>query len=176
MSSNNSKKGVVALFQYLDDTCDALDEINKRQDCKGYEVLAPASYHELVERAEHKYGFSQVRWFTMVGAFSGVSAGFGMPLWMDYKWPIVVGGKFAGLYSLPAYFIFGFELMVLFGAIATILGMLVMGRLPNPREKFLDPRITDDHFAIYLPGATLDSDSVAVLKKNGACDVKLVSH
>ena len=175
MSLRGKKNGVVGIFKYLDDTCDAMDQINKRSDCEGYEVLAPASYHELIERAEHKYGDSQVRWFTMIGAFSGVSAGFAMPLWMDNDWPIVVGGKLAGLYSLPAYFIFGFELMVLLGAIATIIGMLVMGRLPNPRETFVDPRITDDHFAIYIPKATLESQSVEVLKKNGACDVKLVS-
>ncbi len=175
MSSDGKKNGVIGLFKYLDDTCDAMDQINLRKDCKGYEVLAPASYHELVERAETKYGVSQVRWFTLVGALTGVSSGFGMCLWMDYDWPIVVGGKLAGIYSLPAYFIFGFELMVLLGAIATILGMLVMGRLPNPRETFLDSRITDDHFAIFLPNASLESESVNVLKKNGACDVKLVS-
>ena len=36
-----------------------------------------------------------------------------MCLAMDYDWPLVVGGKTAGLYSLPAYVIFGFELMIL---------------------------------------------------------------
>ena len=175
MSSSHKKKGVVGLFKYLDDTCDAIDQIKKRKDCAGYEVLSPVSYHELIERAEETYGPSQVRWFTCVGALTGVSSGFGMCLWMDYDWPIVVGGKLPGVYSLPAYFIFGFELMILFGAIATILGMIIMGRLPNPREKILDDRITDDHFAIYLPGATMESKSVDLLKENGACDIKLVS-
>ena len=91
--------------------------------------MAPASYHELIERAEHKYGDSQVRWFTMIGAFSGVSAGFAMPLWMDNDFSLLCWWESLqdSIRCLLILF-FGFELMVLLGAIATIIGMLVMGR------------------------------------------------
>lgn len=174
MSSEANKNGVVGIFKYLDDTCEALEQIKKRSDCADHEVFCPVSYHELIEHAEEKHGPSQVRWFTLVGALSGVTTGFGMCLWMDYDWPITVGGKLAGVYSLPAYVIFGFELMILFGAIATIIGMLVMGRLPNPRSKVFDPRTSDDHFAVFLPNIDIKSDSASVLKNCGACEVKVV--
>lgn len=175
MSSHSvEKKGVLAVFKYLDDTCEAIRKMNSRKDCKDHEVYAPASYHELIEFAEEKYGPSQVRWFTLLGALSGVSAGFGMPLWMDYDWPMVVGGKQAGIYSLPAYVIFGFELMILLGAIATIIGMLVMGRIPNPKAKVFDNKLSDDHFAIFLPNHNMDNDSVKMLRDIGACEVKVV--
>jgi hypothetical protein len=87
---------------------------------------------------------------------------------MDYDWPIVVGGKTAGLPSLPAYFIFGFELMVLFGAIATILGMLVMGRLPDPKGQIYDKKASDDRFVLFIPGVSLESHQSKYLEGHGA--------
>lgn len=169
-----TKKGVLAVFKYLDDTCEALKKIKGRPECRQYELYAPASYHELIEVAEDRLGPSQVRWFTLVGALTGVTTGFGMCLVTDYDWPIIVGGKLPGVYSLPAYVIFGFELMILFGAIATILGMLVMGRIPNPNDQVLDKRLSDDHFAIFIPEAGVESEAAKILKTCGACEVKSV--
>ncbi len=163
--------GIVAIYKYLDDVCQAMDRIDERQDCLGHEVYSPTSYHELIERIEKKIGYSEVRWFTLVGALTGIATGFGMPLLMDYDWPIVVGGKTAGIYSLPAYVIFGFELMVLFGALATIFGMLFMGRIPNPKAKIFDKRTTDDHFAIFIPDSGLDGEPAKILKECGALEV-----
>ena len=163
--------GIVAIFQYLDDVCKVMEDIKDKEEFVDHELISHTSYHELIHIAEEKYGKSQVRWFTLTGALTGVFTGFAMPLLMDYDWPIVVGGKTAGIYSLPAYFIFGFELMILLGAIATIAGMFVMGRFPNPKATILDPRTTDDRFAIYVPGATLEGDQAKFLKESGAEDI-----
>lgn len=163
--------GILATFEYLDDLCDVMDKMKLRDDFTGHEVYSPTSYHEIVERAEERYGPSQVRWFTLVGALTGVTSGFGMCLATDYNWPIVVGGKMAGLYSLPAYVIFGFELMILLGAIATIFGMLIMGRLPDPYAKIFHPRITDDLFAVFVPGVDLGGAQAQLLKECGALEV-----
>ena len=115
---------------------------------------------------------SPVRFFTLVGALTGMFTGFGICLLMDYDWPMIVGGKQAGFYSLPAYVIIGFEMTILLGAIATILGMLWMGRLPNPKRRVLDERLTDDRFAIFLPGATLGSEQAVLLEQLGAEEVR----
>ena len=64
--------------------------------------------------------------------------------------------------------------MILFGAIATILGMLVMGRLPNPKNRVFDSRLSDDHFAIFIPNMDRDSEVAQVFKTCGACEVKSV--
>ncbi|MDD9952276.1 MAG: DUF3341 domain-containing protein [Zetaproteobacteria bacterium] len=163
--------GIVAIFSYLDDICKTVETIDKRRDFDGHEVYSHTSYHELIHLAEDKYGSSEVKWFTLVGALTGVCSGFAMCLWMDYDWPIVVGGKTAGIYSLPAYVVFGFELMILLGALATILGMFVMGRFPNPKDTVLDPRLSDDKFAVYLPGVSPDSEQAKLLKDLGAEEV-----
>ena len=42
-------------------------------------------------------GTSQVRWFTLTGSLTGFATGF-MPLVLDWDYPMVVGGKTAGIY------------------------------------------------------------------------------
>ena len=164
MSGHKKKSGLVAIFSYLDDICHAMDQLQKDSAYKNHEVFSHTSYHELMDRAEKKWGPSEVRWFTLVGALTGVITGFGMCLFCDWDWPIVVGGKTSGIYSLPAYVIFGFELMVLFGAVATIAGMLIMGRLPDPRGVVLKTSLSDDKFAIFLPGMKLSTHREAIKK------------
>lgn len=171
MDHKKPTEGVMAIFQYLDEFTEVLAKIETKSEFAGHEIYTPTSYHEVIEHAEKVYGPSEVRWFTLVGALTGIASGLALPLGMDWDWPIVVGGKTAGIYSLPAYMIFVFELMVLFGAIATITGMLVMGRLPNPHAKIRDKRLSDDRFAIFVPGVSVDSKQAQLLKQWGAEEV-----
>lgn len=164
--------GVLAVYRYLDQLTDAMKKIKGRSDFQDHEVFSPTSYHEIEEAAD--FGPSPVRFFTLAGALTGTVTGFGLALWVDYDWPLVVGGKLAGLYSIPAYFIVGFELTILFGGLMTILGMLVMGRLPNPKQRILDPRFTDDRFGIFVPNATLDGEQANLLKQCGAEEIRLI--
>ncbi len=164
--------GVLAIFSYLDDFCEAIKKISSRSEFADHEVFSPTSYHEV----EHacKNPTSPVRFFTLLGALTGVCAGFALTLSTDYDWPLVVGGKTAGIPSLPAYVVIGFECMILLGAIFTIMGMLVMGRIPNPKTTILDNRLTDSKFAIFVPNITPDSAPAKFLKECGAEEVKLV--
>jgi molybdopterin-containing oxidoreductase family membrane subunit len=166
-------EGIIGIFSYLDHVCDAMEQMKNRRDCDDHVVYSPTSYHEL----EHAAGYSPspVRWFTLVGALTGVASGFALPLYTQWDWPLVVGGKTPGLASLPVDVIFGFELMILFGAVATIAGMLVMGRLPNPKDKIFDVRTTDDKFAIFVPGASQEGAQAQFLKDCGAEEVNLTT-
>ncbi len=167
-----SESGVLAVYKYLDQVVDVMEKIKGRADFAGHEVFSPTSYHEI----EHAGGFgsSPVKWFTLVGGMTGTISGFVLPLLCDYDWPMVVGGKTAGIYSLPAYVIIGFELTILLGAIATIAGMLVMGRIPNPKATIMDVRTTDDHFAIFVPGIDESSEQATLLRSGGASEIRTV--
>ncbi|MBI2601492.1 MAG: DUF3341 domain-containing protein [Deltaproteobacteria bacterium] len=165
------RKGIVAVFRYLDKVSDAVKHMHRNKQFRDHVIYSPTSYHELMEHGEKVYGFSEVRWFTLVGALAGIATGFGMPIGMDWDWPIVVGGKMGGFYSLPAYFVFGFELMVLFGALATIIGMIIMGRLPDPRGKIRHNAITNDRFVVFVPGVGVDSEQAHLLRQWGADEV-----
>lgn len=170
MSTNES--GILAVYKYLDDFTSAIEKIRIRPEFKDHELFSPTSYHELEHATQ--YESSPVKWFTFIGAMTGTICGFGLPLACDYDWPLVVGGKTAGIYSLPAYVVLGFELTILFGAIATITGMLVMGRIPNPKVRVLDTRFTNDHFGIFVPNVSLSSQHAELLKQTGAVEVKSV--
>ena len=171
MSDDKNTKGCLATFNYLDDFCKAIKQIKDIPEFKNHKIYSYTSYHELMDVAEEKFGSSQVKWFTLCGALLGVFTGFGMCLFCDYDWPLVVGGKTAGIASLPAYVILGFELMILLGAIFTIMGMLVMGRLPDPRATIYDERLTDDKFAIYVPNISASSQEAQKLNQMGAQEV-----
>lgn len=166
----DADQGIIGIFRYLDTFCHAIERVRERSDFAGYEALSPTSYHEI----EHSSGFgaSPVRFFTLAGALTGMCAGFSLALLTDWDWPIIVGGKTPGVYSLPAYVVIGFECTILFGGIATILGMLVMGRIPNPKRRVLDVRTTDDKFAIFLPGVKADSPQAQLLRECGAEEVR----
>lgn len=170
-TNHDMDKGVLGVFRYLDSLCEAIEKVRERDDFAGHEVFSPTSYHEI----EHAcaFGPSPVRLFTLVGALTGMTLGFCLALATDWDWPIVVGGKTPGAYSLPAYVVIGFECTILLGVIFTIAGMLIMGRIPNPKRRVLDNRLTDDRFAIFVPNVGLDSTQAQLLKQLGADEVKL---
>lgn len=169
---SNNQKGILAIFSYLDDFCNAIKMTRERSDCAGHEFLSPTSYHEIEEAAG--FGASPVRFYTLTGALTGLVSGFALCLFMDSVYPIVVGGKTPGIASFPAYVIIMFELTILLGAIATIIGILWEGRVPNPNARILDKRITDDKFAIYIPGAKVDGPQAQFLRDCGAEELQTV--
>ena len=48
---------------------------------------------------------------------------------MANDWQIVIGGK--PFSSIPPYTVIAFELTILFGGLMTLLGLLVVGKLPS---------------------------------------------
>jgi hypothetical protein len=166
----SKSKGIIGLYKHLDTVCAAVERVKGRHDFREHDVYSPTSYHEI----EHACAYepSPVRWFTFFGAMTGTIAGFALCLLCDWDWPVVVGGKSPGIYSLPAYVVIGFEFTILFGAIGTVLGILTMCRLPNPKTKVLDNRLTDDMFGIFVPNVGLDSPQAQFLKETGAVEVK----
>lgn len=163
-------RGILAIFSYLDTVCEAVETVRDRDDFEGHEIFSPTSYHEL----EHAAGFgaSPVRFFTLIGALTGMVGGFALCLILDWDWPMVVGGKTSGIYSLPAYVVIGFECTILLGAICTIVGMLWLGRIPNPKRRVLDVRTTDDKFAIFVPNVDEGSEQARLLKDLGAEEIR----
>lgn len=165
-------RGVLAVFKYLDHVTHAIERIRERSDCAGYEVFSPTSYHDI----EHASNFSPspVRYYTLIGGLTGCFTGLALCLGIDWDWPLVVGGKTPGIYSFPAFVVIMFELTILLGALSTIAGMLIHCRIPNPKAKVIDTRTTDDRFAIFVPGATVDGQQARMLKELGAQEIRAV--
>jgi hypothetical protein len=98
-----------------------------------------------------------VRVWTLVGALTGTATGFAFTTWTSMDWPLVVGGK--PIVSIPAYVIIAFELTVLFGALATVIGLFVLSRIPNFKPApVYDPEFTAGRYGVYVEadGGRLD--------------------
>src|SRR6266852_2300305 len=142
--------GVLGVFAYLDAAVDAIGRL-KQGGHTDFTVYSPVPRHELESALEQPV--SPVRMFTLIGGISGCAVGAWLTLYMSYDWPIVVGGKPVG--SIPPYVVIMFEMTILFGALATILGVLFNSLFAARRAGTIlyDARFTNDRFGIFVPTA-----------------------
>jgi hypothetical protein len=96
---------------------------------KRIRVITPFGVPEVEEILPGKR--SKVRFFALVGAASGTVTGFAFTILTSLSWPLIVGGK--PIVSIPPFIIIAFALTILFGALSTFAGFLLLSRLPNPR-------------------------------------------
>jgi Alternative complex III, ActD subunit len=139
------KSGILASYEYLDSTVDAIERLRKEK----FEVKAYSPYPD--HHIEHALGYDQspVRVWTLVGGLTGTATALAFTTWTSMDWPLVVGGK--PIVSIPAYIIIMFELTVLFGALSTIIGLFVISKLPNFRPAIIyDPEFTAGRYGVYV--------------------------
>ena len=163
---------VVGVFAHVDTTVRALEELR----AKGYHdltVYTPVPVHEIEEVLERDRPVSRVRLFTLIGALTGTISGFLLTIWSSHQWGLMVGGK-PPVASIPPYVVIAFELTILFGGLATLIGMAVLGRLPRFRPTpWFDPRFTNDRFGVAVHCAPERAGSVhELLRGAGAEEVK----
>jgi hypothetical protein len=111
--------GILASFRFVDAAADAVRRL-KDEGYRDFTVYTPVPNVEIARAVGHRA--SPVRLWTLIGGLTGCASGFALTLWMSYDWPIIVGGKPIG--SVIPYVVIAFELTILFGASATILGLL----------------------------------------------------
>jgi len=153
-------------------------KVARRLKNRGYqklEVYSPAAFHELLYAVHDKP--SKVRWWTLIGGLTGVVTGYAMPIWMASDWPIMIGGK--PFSSIPVYTIIGFELTILFGGLATLFGLLVVGKLPygsfGKTDKAYSARFSAEEFGVVVECRDRDVAEVdALLRAHDAKEVTLV--
>lgn len=139
---------VVGIFAHVDTTVRAIHALRSR-GIADFTVYTPIPVEEIEETVEHGKPVSPVRLFTLVGGLTGTLTGFALTIWSSLKWELVVGGK--PVVSIPPYVIIAFELTILLGGLCTLLGLLVLGRLPKLRaSSSYDPRFSLDRFGIVV--------------------------
>jgi hypothetical protein len=162
---------VLGIFAHVDTTVQAIRELR----AKGFAdltVYTPVPVEEIEEEIEHVRPLSKVRLFTVVGGVTGTATGFFLTIWSSLKWELVTGGK--APVSIPPFVIIGFELTILFGGIATLIAVFLLGRLPKIRQSATyDPRFTLDRFGIAVACPSDRAQTVsALLSAAGAEEVR----
>lgn len=167
--------GVVGVFSYVDVTVEALRRL-REAGWPAVRVFLPAPRHEILAEVEGRR-ISPVRTFSLVGAVTGTIAGFALASYCGVQMhsfqSLMVGGKPA--IAIPAYIVIGFELTVLIGAIATLLGFLLNSGLPNwGRAPGYDAKFSDDRFGIFVPCEAPRAEEVKrLLSVAGAEEVRV---
>jgi hypothetical protein len=144
--SQAGRQGVLASFDYLDSTVDAIKELR----ANGFEEItafAPFPEHHIEEALG--YGASPVRLFTLVGGITGAATGMAFTVFASLDWPLITGGK--PVLSMPAYVIPTFEMTILFGAFFTVIGVLWHMRIPELDSTVVyDPELSAGRFGVYV--------------------------
>ena len=160
--------GAIGIFSRLDSLLAAVSQLRQR----GYTRLSVVSPFPVPEiQRAFDASPSPIRYFTLAGGLLGMCIGFGLPIYTALDWPLQTGGK--PILGLPSFAIIGFEMTILFGALATLVGLLIHARLPaRSVEISHDPRFSEDCFGVFVacPASQLEAvkDSLA---SSGAQDV-----
>lgn len=163
-------QGVLGVYSYADSVLDAV----KRLKSNGYEnlrVFSPVPLHEIEEEIDLPP--SPIRFFTLFGGLFGAASGFAITVLTSSAWPISVSAK--PIVSIPPFMIIVFELAILFGAIFTLVGLILNGFLRNRAPVTMyDKRFSDDKFGVMVVCPTENISSVQdILNSTGAEEVKV---
>jgi hypothetical protein len=162
-------QGVLGIFPYLDATIAAIRQL-RGAGFTDLVVYSPVPRHEIEEALQPSE--SPVRLFTITGGVVGALTGYGLASYASVAYPLVVGGK--PLVHMIPYTVLAFELMVLFGALSTVVGLFVTSRLPRIRmESAYDPAFTDDKMGVFVRcGPERAAAAREILVRAGAPEVR----
>jgi hypothetical protein len=167
------RTGVLGVFAHLDSATDAI----RRLKGEGFEITtySPTPRHEIEEAMETPE--SPVRIFTLTGAFTGTAAGTALATWTSIDWPLIVGGK--EIVALPAFSVIMFELTILLGALSTVAGLFLLGRLPHigpPEAPMFHPSFTAGNFGVFAHAPRDRYDDVQRIMTDAGSEEVLVDH
>jgi ActD protein len=159
--------GVLGVFSHLDTTIDAIKQL-RAGGYGDFTVYSPIPRHEIEDALGQPV--SPVRMFTLIGGIAGCSIGAWLTIWMSEDWPVQVGGKPIG--SIPPYVVIMFEMTILFGALTTILGIILNALYAKRRSGTImyDPRFTNDRFGIFVPAGPDKASKVESLLRDAGAD------
>jgi hypothetical protein len=138
--------GVLAAFVHVDAAVEAIRTLRARGH-RDLTVYSASPNHEIEEALEQP--ISWVRLFTLIGGLTGCTAGFAMTIWMSRDWPLLVGGK--PFDAVPPYVVLAFELTILYGALATVAGVIILSLAKSLRGRPYHPSFSDDRIGVFVP-------------------------
>ena len=162
---------ILGLFQQPEPAADAMDGLKEAGFELGtFDVLTGTPYPEGAF-GEHVPQHRLFR-FPAFGAIIGFKLSVFLTSVTQLAYPMVTGGK--PILSIFAMLIIMYEMTMLAGVIATVVGIIFESRLPNLKPGVYDTRITEGWIGVVI---TFDDDSKvaeaeSVLNKAGALEIK----
>ena len=138
------------------------------------ELQSPIPLHGVEEvLGENK---SVIKRFTFFGGLIGALSGFTLAAGTAVLYLHPTGGR--PIIAIPPYLIITYELTILFGIVATVIGFLISARLPAIRQRVYVPEAAVDKFAVTI---ACDSDestrrAESILREAGAEAVRTATE
>lgn len=164
-------QSILGLFQQPEPAADAMDGLKEAGFELGtFDVLTGTPYPEGAF-GEHVPQHRLFR-FPAFGAIIGFTLSVFLTAVTQLAYPMVTGGK--PILSIFAMLIIMYEMTMLAGVIATVIGIIFESRLPNMKPGIYDTRITEGWIGVVI---TFDdeskvADAESVLNKAGALEIK----
>jgi hypothetical protein len=165
------RKSILGLFQQPEPAADAMDGLKEAGFELGtFDVLTGTPYPEGAF-GEHVPQHRLFR-YPAFGAIIGFTLAVFLTSVTQLAYPLVTGGK--PILSIFAMLIIMYEMTMLAGVIATVIGIVIESRLPNMQPGIYDTRITEGWIGVVI---TFDdeskvADAESVLNKAGALEIK----
>ena len=166
-----STQSILGLFQQPEPAADAMDGLKEAGFELGtFDVLTGTPYPEGAF-GEHVPQHRLFR-YPAFGAIIGFTLSIFLTSVTQLAYPMVTGGK--PILSIFAMLIIMYEMTMLAGVIATVVGIVIESRLPNMKPGIYDTRITEGWIGVVI---TFDDDSKVadaegVLNNAGALEIK----
>lgn len=137
------------------------------------DIFSPIPLHGVEEILGKKK--NRIKHFTFFGAIFGGLSGFLLAAGTAVMFVHPTGGR--PVIAFPPFLIITYEMTILFGIVATVLGFLIFARLPAIKERLYVPEAAVDKFAVTV---ACDSDeqfgqASAILRETGAEEVRQMS-
>lgn len=110
------------------------------------ELISPVPLHGVEEVLGPKT--SVIKRFTFFGGIFGALSGFALAAGTAVLYLHPTGGR--PIITIPPFLIITYEMTILCGILATVLGFLVSARFPAIRERVYAPEAAVDRFAVMV--------------------------
>jgi hypothetical protein len=119
---------------------------------------------------------SVIKRFTFFGAILGGVCGFALAAGTAVLYLHPTGGR--PIIPFPPFLIITYEMTILFGILATVIGFLISARLPAIRDRVYAPEAAVDRFAVAVTcdDAERAERAAAILREAGAAEVRNVQE
>ncbi len=159
---------VLALFDFEDTFLNAARKL-KAAGFNDLTLMSPIPLHDADEVLG--LGKSAVRRFSLIGALTGAVAGFSMAAGTAMVFLLPTGGR--PIITIPPYLVITYEMTILFGVLATLLGFHFVSGLPAWRDAPYRMESNVDQFSL-LVGVEPDADlnlAESIMRDAGAAEV-----
>ncbi len=168
--------GIVATFDTTPEIYNASKEVNEAGYTK-FDVYTPFPIHGIEKVMGEKR--SVLGGFSLVGGITGFLTGMSIVAFMNFNYPLTVGGKaiFDPIFPFPIFY----ELTILLAAFGTLGGMFFLNNLPKHHHPVFEyenfGKSSDDKFMIVIESEDpkfAEADTKSLLEKLGGYDVTVI--